>query len=270
MIDPEEPQPPQPAEPGLRRRRLLAGGVAAAGTAWVAPSAISVPASAALASPAPTTTTTEPPSTTSTTQPQNPPSFGGYQSESGSGIDQITVTMMNLNDPGCLVLTVGTRGALGFNTPDGWSLVGTGLDLTDVGVLAVFYKLVTSSTETVTVTLPSSASALTAAMVNYRNAVNGIEPASAQTFATGISTSITADSISTSGPDHMVVYAAGWESAAGAASTPGGFTNRGNVTNLDLSISIDDHLQAASGSVGATTATLPTSSGWAAGQIAVW
>jgi hypothetical protein len=176
--------------------------------------------------------------------------------------------MMNLNDPGVLVVLLGMRGATTWSDPSGWALGGSTLDTDDDGAMALYTKPVASSTESVTFTLGSAATNVTAAMLYYRFGT-GAEPAGSQTYNSGDSTDMEAPAITTTGPDRIVVYAAAWETSIGSPVPPG-FTNRGNVTNGALSITLADLIQPTAGTVGPTTAVLGAATPWGAGQIAVY
>lgn len=232
------------------RRAFIRAGAAIGGTAWIAPVVLSAPAAA------------------QGSVPPDPVSFGGYQSESLAGSSSITVTMMNLNDPGLLVVLLGMRGATTWSDPGGWAIAGSTVDTDNDGAMAIYTKPVASPTESVTFTLGATATNVTAAMLYYRFAT-GAEPAGPQAYNSGDSTDMEAAAITTTGPDRIVVYGAAWETSVGSP-IPAGFTNRGNVTNGALSITLDDLAQPLAGTVGPTTAVLGAATPWGAGQVAVY
>ena len=172
------------------------------------------------------------------------------------------------NDDGML-LCVTVRSSSTVTTPSGWSLVGSALSATDTDSCRkyVYSRVAASEPADYTITI-SLATEATAEMLSYSGtATTGLVDASGGTTALSADTSLTANAITTTVADTMIVGFFGVNLQAGAGysiTPPSGMTERSEVesTGADkLRCETADVLQAGIGTTGNKTATLSSDPG---------
>ena len=176
----------------------------------------------------------------------------------------INVPTGTVNDD-MILLGVVTRSANTVTTPTGFTLVGSALSdtVSSSARLYVYQRTAASEPASYTVTL-SGAQAAAAAMASYSGAAS--VDASLGTIDTAGDTSLTADAITTTVADTMIVYfgSVNGSASVGDITPPTAMTERGEIESTGtrlLRLEIADVAQAASGTTGAKTATIAAAPG---------